>query len=118
MQTFLVLLIGFLSGITNSLFGVGGGVVMVPAMSLLLAYDTKRAVATSLVVIIPTSLISVAQKWKSGFIDWPTAWQMAPLAILGSFAGQYIFNQLSSVQLKRVFGGFMILVGARMLFGK
>jgi uncharacterized membrane protein YfcA len=118
MQTFLILLIGFVSGITNSLFGVGGGVVMVPAMALLLAYDPKRAVATSLVVIIPTTLVSVAQKWKGSLIDWPTAWQMIPLAILGSFAGQYIFNQLSSAQLKKVFGGFMILVGVRMLFGK
>ena len=61
MNLILILTIGFFSGITNALFGVGGGVVMVPAMTLLLAYDTKRAVATSLLVIIPTSIISVAQ---------------------------------------------------------
>ena len=118
MQTFLVLCIGFLSGVTNSLFGVGGGVVMVPAMALLLGMDTRRAVATSLVVIIPTSLVSVAQKWKGDLIEWNLAWQMAPLAVVGSFAGQYLFNQLGSAQLKRVFGGFMVLVGLRMLLGR
>jgi hypothetical protein len=118
MNVVLILVIGFFSGITNALFGVGGGVVMVPAMTLLLAYDTKRAVATSLLVIIPTSIISVAQKWKGGLMDWNAALQMMPLAILGSLVGQWIFNKLPAADLKRVFGGFMLLVGVRMLFGK
>jgi uncharacterized membrane protein YfcA len=118
MNLLLVLVIGFVSGITNALFGVGGGVVMVPAMTLLMGYDPKRAVATSLLVIIPTSLVSVAQKWKGGLMDWNVAMQMMPLAIVGSLVGQMIFNKLPAADLKRVFGGFMLLVGVRMLFGK
>ena len=51
-------------------------------------------------------------------MDWNAALQMMPLAIVGSLVGQWIFNKLPAADLKRVFGGFMLLVGIRMLFGK
>jgi len=109
-------LIGLVSGITSGLFGVGGGIIMVPAMVLLLKLDMKVAVATSLVVIIPTSLAGSALNHAFGRIDWRVVLALAPLAMLGGLGGTWLKEQLASADLKRAFGGFLILVGARLLF--
>lgn len=118
MKVFLLLCIGLASGVTNSLFGVGGGIIMVPAMTLLLGVDPRKAVATSLAVIIPTSCLSLAQKWKGGQVLWTEALWILPLAFVGSYLGDLLLARLSGVELKRAFGGFMLLVGLRMLLAK
>jgi uncharacterized membrane protein YfcA len=114
-------LIGLLGGIASGLFGVGGGVVMVPAMVLLLSppvRDIKQAVGTSLLVIIPTALMGSYKHFTQGNVEWRTALALAPLAIAGSYLGAWLTTQVSAGHLKRAFGGFIILVGARLLFFK
>jgi len=114
-------IIGLLGGISSGLFGVGGGIVMVPAMVLLLTppiRDVKQAIGTSLVVIIPTALMGSFKHFQQGNVDWRTAIALAPLAIAGSYLGAWLTTQVSAGNLKRAFGGFLILVGARLLFFK
>ena len=121
MHYFIAGIIGLVSGITSGLFGVGGGIVMVPAMLLLLSppiRDIKQAVGTSLVVIIPTALMGSFKHFQQGNVEWRTALALAPLAIAGSYFGAWLTAHLSPDQLKRAFGGFIILVGARLLFFK
>jgi len=121
MHLFLASIIGLVSGITSGLFGVGGGIVMVPAMVLLLSppiRDIKQAIGTSLVVIIPTAVMGSFKHFQQGNVDWRTALTLAPLAIAGSYLGAWLTNQISAGNLKRAFGGFLILVGARLLFFK
>lgn len=110
--------IGLVSGVASGLFGVGGGIVMVPAMVLLLRLDMKIAVATSLVVIIPTSLAGSLLNQSFGRIDWRTAWTLIPLAVIGGLLGTWFKESLASSDLKRAFGGFLILVGLRLLLFK
>ena len=96
-------IIGLVSGITSGLFGVGGGIVMVPAMIFLLSppiRDIKQAVGTSLVVIIPTAL------------------SLAPLAVVGSYLGAWLPTHIPADNLKRAYGGFLIFVGVKLLVGK
>lgn len=114
-------IIGLFSGITSGLFGVGGGIIMVPAMVLLLSppiRDIKQAVGTSLVVIIPTALMGSYKHFNQGNIEWRTALSLAPLAIAGSYLGVWLTTQVSADNLKRAFGGFVILVGLKLLFFK
>jgi uncharacterized membrane protein YfcA len=114
-------IIGLASGITSGLFGVGGGIVMVPAMVFLLSppiRDIKQAVGTSLVVIIPTALMGSYKHFTQGNIEWRTALSLAPLAIAGSYLGAWLTTQISAESLKRAFGGFIILVGVKLLFIK
>ncbi len=108
-------LIGLVGGVTSGLFGVGGGIIMVPAMTLLLKTDMKVAVATSLLVILPTSLCNSVLNQSFGRIEWRTALALAPLAILGGLAGTWWKEAIPSESLKRAFGGFIILVGLRLL---
>lgn len=121
MQYLIAGIIGLVSGIASGLFGVGGGIVMVPAMMLLLSppiRDIKQAIGTSLIVIIPTALMGSYKHLAQGNVDWRTAISLAPLAIAGSYLGAWLTTHIPADNLKRAFGGFIILVGAKLLFGK
>jgi uncharacterized membrane protein YfcA len=121
MQLLLASIIGLVSGVASGLFGVGGGIVMVPAMVLLLSppiRDVKQAIGTSLVVIIPTALMGSYKHFTQGNIEWRTALALAPLAIAGSYLGARLTLHIPADDLKRAFGGFIILVGAKLLFFK
>ena len=111
-------IIGLVSGIASGLFGVGGGIVMVPAMVFFLKMDIKVAVGTSLAVIIPTAVMGTFKHWSLGNMDWKVVLSLAPTAILGGYVGAWLTTHISSGNLKRAFGGFIILVGARLLLWK
>jgi uncharacterized membrane protein YfcA len=118
MQYFIAALIGLAGGVSSGLFGVGGGIVMVPAMVYLLHTNIKTAVGTSLVVIIPTALTGAFKHHQLGNIDWRMAASLVPLAIVGGFVGAALTKPLPAETLKKLFGGFMILAGGRLLFFK
>ena len=111
-------LIGIFGGVASGLFGVGGGIIMVPAMVYLLKMDIKLAVGTSLAVIIPTAASGVFKHFQLGNVDWRVALSLAPTAICGSYLGAWLTRDISSGNLKRAFGGFLVLVGIKLLLGK
>ena len=125
MNYFIAALIGLVTGITSGLFGVGGGLVMVPAMLFFLTppiRDIKQAIGTSLIVIIPTAMMG---SWKHfnrdpaiSNINWNVALALAPTDIIGGYIGAWLTKVISTGDLKRVFGGFIIMVGIRLLFFK
>src|SRR5262245_45907802 len=100
--------IGLVAGVTSGLFGVGGGIVMVPAMFYVLKVDIKTAIGTSLVVIIPTAIAGMFKHQQLGNIDWRVAGSLVPLAIAGGFLGAYWAGQLDAVLLKKLFGGLLV----------
>lgn len=117
----LAAMIGLIGGITSGLFGVGGGVIMIPAMLFFTALairDTQQAIGTSLVVIVPTAIMGMIRHHTLGNVKWPVALILIPTAILGSWIGATLTREIPSENLKRIFGGFLILVGCRLLFGK
>jgi uncharacterized protein len=110
--------VGLISGIASGLFGVGGGIVMVPAMILLMTVDPKTAIGTSLAVIIPTAIIGTYKHFDLGNVNWKIALALAPMAILGGFAGAWLTEAIHADNLKRAFGGVLIVVGLRLLLWK
>ena len=118
MQYLMAALIGLAGGVSSGLFGVGGGIVMVPAMVYLLNMNIKTAIGTSLIVIIPTALTGAVKHHQLGNIDWRMAASLVPLAILGGFLGAALTKSLPADTLKKLFGGFMILAGCRLLLFK
>jgi uncharacterized protein len=121
MNYVVAVVIGLIGGICSGMFGVGGGVVMVPAMLFFTALairDTHHAVGTSLIVIIPTAIIGAFKHKTLGNINWPIALMLAPSAIIGGWIGASLTAGISSDNLKRMFGGFLILVGCKLLFVK
>jgi uncharacterized membrane protein YfcA len=111
-------LIGLLGGLSSGMFGVGGGVVMVPAMIYFMRLTAHQAVATSLIVIVPTALIGALKHNHAGHVVWPTGLALIPTALVGGFLGAWLTQFIRGDDLKRAFGGFLILVGLRLLFFK
>lgn len=121
MQWLMAGLIGLVSGITSGMFGVGGGIVMVPAMVLLLSppiRDIKQAVGTSLAVIIPTAALGSLRHHHFQNVHWPMVLVLAPLALVGAWLGTWFTTLVSVDQLRRAFGGLLMLVGLWLLWGK
>lgn len=118
MNYLIAVVIGLVGGITSGFFGVGGGIIMVPALVLALKYDMKTAVATSLAVIVPTTLAGSILNQTFGRIDWRMVAALALPAILGGLASTWFKEEVPSDVLRKVFGGFVIVVGIRLLFFK
>jgi uncharacterized membrane protein YfcA len=116
MQYWIAAVIGLIGGITSGLFGVGGGIVMVPAMVWLCQTNIKTAIGTSLAVIIPTAVTGVLKHQQLGNIDWRMAASLVPLAIIGGYLGASLTKHVPAEELKRCFGGFMIVAGMRLVF--
>ena len=110
------ILVGLASGLSSGLFGVGGGMIMVPTMVLLLGTDMKRAVGTSLAVIVPTTLVSAWKHHGHGTIDWSMAARLIPMAIIGGWLGSELIRHVPTAGLKKAFGLFMVAVGIYLVF--
>lgn len=117
--------IGLVTGIISGMFGVGGGIIMVPAMLFFLSppiRDIKQAIGTSLVIMIPTALIGAWRHYKPdpllSNIHWGTAWMIIPTALVGSYFGVWVAQQITVDNLKRSFGGLLVIMGLRLIFFK
>lgn len=110
--------VGVAAGFVGGLFGVGGGVVMVPAMILILKLEPKLAVGTSMLIVIFTAITAAAKHAMNGNVDWKTALPFIPAAVIGGYLGAVMVQHVPGDQLKKWFGGFLLVVGAKMLMGK
>ena len=108
--------VGLVAGLTASVFGVGGGIVMVPLLIALLHYDPKRAAATSLAAIIFTATVGAASHGVLGNVDWDRAMLIGVPAMAGVTIGVAMRERISSAALTYGFALLMVLVAARMVF--
>lgn len=109
--------IGFFSGILSGLFGIGGGLVIVPALIFLARLTPITATGTSLAaLLLPVGALGVWEYYKKGNLNIPAALFVAVGLVLGVWIGARLAQQLSPVQLKRAFAVFLVLVAGRMWF--
>jgi uncharacterized membrane protein YfcA len=108
-------LIGMVAGVLAGLCGVGGGVFMVPAFALLLHMGQKTAVATSLAIVIVTSVVATVKNTGNQLVDWKVVAATAVTsALVAWFAADWL-RKLSNLSLTRIFAVFMIVIGLYML---
>jgi uncharacterized protein len=107
--------VGLLSGLVAALCGVGGGIIMVPALVFFLGMDQKTAVATSLGAIILIALAGTMKNHGNHLVQWPVAVVMAVTGALVAWFAADLLKHLSNEALTKGFAVLMILVGARML---
>jgi len=108
--------VGSIVGVISGLFGIGGGVLMVPAIIFIWQKEPKVAVATSLAVMIPGALAGVARHHFSyGVVDWKIAAGLAIGTVAGSFLiGAPLANYLPAETLKKGFGVLLVVSGLKM----
>ena len=107
------LFVGFLSG----LLGIGGAIIMIPAMILLLHFDQHMAQGTALATMIPPiGILAAFEYYKSGYVNIPTALIIAAGFIIGAFFGAKIAVQIDANILKKVFGFFLLAISIKIIF--
>lgn len=120
---FILILIGLAAGTLGGLVGVGGGIIMVPALVYFLNSNQLQAQGTSLIVMmIPVSAVSVYNYYTKGniaFSDFKNALIIACGFVVGSYFSSLLANNYLPIPLvKKFFAGFMIVVALKMLIGK
>jgi uncharacterized membrane protein YfcA len=117
-QTVLILLlIGLVAGMLSGMVGIGGGIVIVPALIFFLAFSQKTAQGTSLgLLLLPAGILGAMQYYKQGHIDIKVVVVLAIGFILGNLFGSKIALSISDEKLKKVFAIFIMLVAIKMLF--
>ena len=111
----MVLLAGTVVGIVSALFGVGGGLLMVPFMVLALDMGQHISEGTSLLVIVPTALVGSIAHYRSGYVDIPTAARLAIGGLVGAVLGALIGLDLSGETLRRLLAILVAFVGVRLI---
>ena len=119
MTTLLFLVIGLAAGVLAGLFGIGGGVLIVPALVLLAKFPPQVATGTSLgVLLLPVGLLGVWEYHKAGNIRiGPALWIAAGLFV-GAYFGAKIAQQMSPLVLRRLFSVFLLFVAVRLWMEK
>ncbi len=109
-------LAGALAGFTGGLFGVGGGIVLVPVLTGRFGFTQHRAHGTSLAVIGATALASLFVYGGRAHVAWSTALVVGLASIAGAPLGARLAGRLSARRLKLAFAAFLVLVAARLLW--
>ena len=118
MQTLLFLiLIGMAAGFLGGMVGIGGGVLIVPALVLLLGLSQHKAQGISLAMILfPVGIFGVINYYKKGYVDFKYAGLLAVGFLIGSYAGSKFSLSLPQETVKKVFAVVMILLALKLLF--
>ena len=114
----LLLLIGAVSGIASGLFGIGGGVLVVPGLVYLAGLSQHRATGTSLAVLLPpVGLAATVEYYRHGDVDLRAALIVAAAPFAGGWLGAVFGNSLSGPYLRLAFGLFVVGLGVSLVYG-
>jgi uncharacterized membrane protein YfcA len=112
LQLFLILIVACFVGVCSGLFGVGGGVLLVPLLALLFAFDQHTAQGTSLVALVPpVGLLAFLNYSKAHEVNWTVGLLIMPGVIFGSLLGSRLAQKLSPRRMRRVFAIFLAVLG-------
>jgi uncharacterized membrane protein YfcA len=110
--------IGVLGGIASGFFGVGGGIVIVPALIYWAGFSQHRATGTSLAVLLPPiGLAAAVEYYRNGNVDVPAAVILAATMFVGAWGGAYVANRMEGPQLRLIFGLFVSVLGVYLTYG-
>jgi len=115
----LLIAIGILTGFMAGLLGIGGAIIMVPALIFLLGFSQQGAQGTSLAVMLPPiGLVAAYNYFKAGHVNLKYALILAVLFVIGSYFGSKLAIDLPETVLKKIFGILLLVVAIKMLFSK
>ena len=113
--------IGLLGGMLSGMFGIGGGVIMVPLMVFLLSFTQHQAQGTSLAVLsFPVAFVAAYNYYKSGdnVVDWKFAAIIAASFIIGGYLGSKLAITINQTLLKKLFSIMLLIAAIKMFFSK
>jgi uncharacterized protein len=116
MNYLMVSVIGLVAGVVSGLFGIGGAILIVPALVLILKLDQHTANGTSLAaLLLPVGLLGAMQYYRQGKMNIPYAVIIAIGLFLGAYLGARLAGGMSDVTLRKAFGGLLLVVSVKLL---
>ena len=107
-------MVGLLAGLASGCFGIGGGALIVPVLTLFCGVPYPVAVGTSLALIIPISLAGSFTNWRLNTIDWKIAAACAVTGMVGAVAGSLLIQRIPEMVARRAFAIFLIYAAWRL----
>jgi len=115
----ILIVIGIITGIMAGMLGIGGAIIMIPALIFLLGISQQTAQGTSLAVMLPpVGIIAAFNYYKAGHVNIRFAIILAVFFLVGSYFGSKLALTLPQDVLKKIFGILLLLVAAKMLLSK
>ncbi|MBN2283407.1 MAG: sulfite exporter TauE/SafE family protein [Deltaproteobacteria bacterium] len=113
----LYIMLGFAAGALSGLIGIGGGVIIVPALVFLFGLSQHQAQGTTLALMIPPiGILAAWAYYRQGFVDMRIAVLICAGFVVGSFLGAKLATELSSTVLEKVFGVALLFISLKMIF--
>ena len=120
MSTFtiiMLLVVGLAAGMLAGLVGVGGGVIIIPALVYILGFTQKEAQGTSLgILLLPVGILAVANYYKQGYIDVKAVVIISLAFVVGGFFGSKLALSIPQDTLRKIFGTLLLVLAIKMLF--
>ena len=118
MQTVLLLiLVGLAAGVLSGMVGVGGGIIVVPALIYILGFSQHEAQGTSLgLLLLPVGIFAVLNYYKKGYIDVKVVAIMCVAFVIGGWFGSKVSLSLPQETVKKIFAVLMLVIAGKMLF--
>ena len=115
----ILVIIGLMTGVFGGTFGVGGAVLMIPALVYFLGVDQHTAQGTSLAVMLPPiGLFAAYNYYKAGQVNIWYAVIIAVSFLIGGYFGSKIALNLPEAMMKKIFGIFLLLIALNLIFGR
>jgi len=113
----LLIVVGLAAGALSGMVGVGGGIIIVPALVYILGFSQLKAQGTSLgLLLLPAGILAVWNYYKQGYIDIKVVGIMCVSFMLGGWLGSKFSLSISQETVKKIFAIVLLLVGCKMLF--
>lgn len=114
---FVLLALGLVAGVLSGMFGIGGGLVIVPFLTIVLGLGQKTATGTSLfALLLPVGLLGVVEYYRSGLLRVDYGLYIALGLFLGAYFGARVTIQLPAATARRIYGIFLLVVGVYYVF--
>jgi hypothetical protein len=111
--------IGILTGVMAGMLGIGGAIIMIPALVFFIGFSQQTAQGTSLAVMLPPiGIIAAYNYYKAGHVNIKFAIILAVAFLVGSYFGSKLALNLPQPLLKKIFGILLLLIAAKMLMSK
>jgi uncharacterized protein len=115
----IIIVIGITAGIMAGMLGIGGAIIMIPALVYFMGVSQQTAQGTSLAVMLPPiGIIAAYNYYKAGQVNIKFALILAAAFLIGSYFGSKLALNIPEALLKKIFGILLLLVAAKMLFSK
>ncbi|HPF50455.1 MAG TPA: sulfite exporter TauE/SafE family protein [Draconibacterium sp.] len=118
-QLFILIIIGLISGLLSGVFGIGGAIIVIPALVFIIGLSQHQAQGTSLAFMLPpVGILAAWNYYKEGYINWKIALVLSLTFFIGAYLGSRFSLNISDRTLRRMFGVLLMAMAIKMIFSK